>query len=69
MDQLAEGLNAADHAGHQVFPLQHVAVDFNHTLPGGPGQVPQITIVSPPKPEFRYFLGSLPSFPSTSQGA
>ena len=38
MNQLAKGLNAADHAGHHVFPLQHVAVDFDHGLPGGAGQ-------------------------------
>ena len=30
--------------------------------------VPQITIVSPPKPKFHYLLDSLPSFPSTSRG-
>lgn len=30
--------------------------------------VPQITIVSPPKPGFDHLLGSLPSFPSRFEG-
>ena len=30
--------------------------------------VPQLTIVSPPKPEFAQLFGDLPSFPSRSQG-
>ena len=38
MNQLAKGLNTADHAGRYVFPLQHVAVDFDHAVPGRPRQ-------------------------------
>ena len=40
-NQLPKGLNTADHAGHHVFGLQHVAIDFDHGLPGGTSQFAQ----------------------------
>ncbi len=33
MDQLAKGLDTGDHAGHHVFPLEHVAGDFENAFP------------------------------------
>jgi hypothetical protein len=38
VDQFAKGLDAGDHAGHDVVPVERLAVDFDHTFPGGAGQ-------------------------------
>ena len=54
-------------------PPANLACDIDSTetnlrMPTLRPLVPQNTIVRPPKPEFRYFLDGLPSFPSMSQG-
>ena len=45
MDQFAKGLDAGDHAGHDVVPLEHLAVDLDHAFPGGAGQFAEQTAV------------------------
>ena len=35
MDQFAKGLDAGNHGGHDVLPLEDMAVDLDHGFPGG----------------------------------
>ena len=45
MDQFAKGLDAGNHAGRHVFPLEDAAVDLDHAFPGGAGQFAEQTAV------------------------
>ena len=47
VDQLAEGLDAGDHAGQQVVPAQRGAINLPHRFPREPRQLAQQRAVEP----------------------